>query len=62
MKRDQPELWEEACAFDESIRKIAANGKDQFVHSSATPLRQADLGDEHTPDLFLGECDGMCGV
>ena len=62
MKKDQPELWEEACAFDESIRKIAANGKDQFVHSSATPLRQANLGDEDTPELFLGECDGMCGV
>ena len=62
MKKNQPEIWEEACKFDETIRNIASNNKEQFVHSSAKPLRTADLGDEKTMDLFLGECDGMCGV
>ena len=62
MKKNQPEIWEEACKFDETIRNVASNNKEQFVHSSATPLRTADLGDEKTMDLFLGECDGMCGV
>ena len=62
MKKNQPEIWEEACKFDETIRNVASNNKEQFVHSSAKPLRTADLGDEKTMDLFLGECDGMCGV
>jgi len=29
---------------------------------SSISKRTANLGDEDTPDLFLGECDGMCGV
>jgi hypothetical protein len=62
MKKNDPVSWEEACQFDEAIRNVASNKVTQYVHNSATPLRTADLGDEHTPDLFLGECDGMCGV
>ena len=62
MKKNDPVSWEEACQFDEAIRNLTANKVTQYVHSSATPLRTANLGDEDTPDLFLGECDGMCGV
>jgi len=62
MKTNDPVSWEEACQFDEAIRKLGSKGDNQYVHSSAKPLRTADLGDDKTPDLFLGECDGMCGV
>lgn len=65
MKKNDPVSWEEACQFDDDLRKGKSFYKlkqNPFVHNSATPLRTADLGDEHTPDLFLGECDGMCGV
>ena len=63
MKKNDPVSWEIACQFDEKIRDNQKfKNITQYVHSSATRLRTADLGDDKTPDLFLGECDGMCGV
>lgn len=68
MKRDEPEEWDRACAFDDALRarrvtKLAAGIKGEiFVHRSMRPLRDADLGDESTLDMFGNECEGMCGV
>lgn len=68
MKREAPEEWARAVAFDYSLRKrratkLAAGIKGEiFVHRSMKPLEFADLGDEQTIDMFGNECEGMCGV
>jgi len=68
MKRDEPEEFGRAAAFDDALRvrrvaKLAAGIKGEiFVHRSMTPLRTADLGDDQTGDLFGNECEGLCGV
>ena len=64
---DEPE-WTLAVAFDDALRskriaKLAAGIKGEiFVHRSMTPLRDADLADMGTADLFGADCDGMCGT
>lgn len=68
LKQTRPEEWRRACEFDDALRerrvtKLAAGIKGEiFVHRSMKPLRDADLGDEYTIDMFGNECEGMCGV
>jgi len=68
MKRNEPQEWQRAIAFDAALRakrtaKLAAGIKGEiFIHRSMTPLASADLGDEETIDLFGNECLGLCGV
>lgn len=68
MKRNEPEEWARAVAFDHALRekrvvKLAAGIKGElFVHRSMRPLDEADLGDEDTIDMFGNECEGACGL
>ena len=66
LRDNDPEGFEDACQFDEAIRHNGSTLKgmnsQQYVHRSGVPLREADLEDNALGDLFLGECDGMCGV
>ena len=60
-----PEEFANAVAVDRAIR-VSANGKRrQFMHRSLKPLDQVDLStaeDRGQLNLFLNECEGMCGV
>lgn len=60
LRDNRPEDWAKAVAFDAAIRE---KDPDVFVHKSAVPLGQADLGESNNqPDLF-GSCDtGYCYV
>ena len=68
MKRNHPDEWARAVEFDNALRqqrtaKLAAGIKGEiFVHRSMKPLRDAELGDTQTIDMFGNECEGMCGV
>lgn len=71
IKTKQPDTFEKAAVFDESIRNMsnsnpsgqAAGIKGEiFIHRSMTPLRTANLKEDNTPDMFGNECEGMCGV
>lgn len=70
LRDEQPEAFAEALAIDEIIRPgmpgpKRPKGEQWFVHADRVPLSEVDLS---TPaergqlDLFLNECEGMCGV
>jgi hypothetical protein len=68
---EEPELFEEACEWDELIRDGSKRGlrQPQFLTRLLTPLRELPPMDElrrmeiDDTDLFAGDCSsGMCGV
>jgi hypothetical protein len=66
MKATDPESWAQAVAVDEAIRQDFAGSRERlYVHRSRNPLKDARLDAAHDrgqTDLFLDECEGMCGV
>ena len=68
MKRNHPQEWARAIEFDDALRtrrvaRLAAGIKGEiFIHRSMKPLRDAELGDTQTIDMFGNECEGLCGV
>lgn len=65
LRDNHPEEWEKAVAFDDAIRDMTMAGRERpaFVHRSCVPLKNAELDDhKDQADLFLAECEGMCGV
>lgn len=63
--RAGPIAWADALEVDKIIRKQAGFKGQQFMHSSRKPLDQVDLRthlEAGQPDLFMNECEGMCGV
>jgi len=70
MKANDPTSFADAVAVDHAIRAGVPGPrrpKDDawFVHSQRVPLDQVDLStaeDRGQLDLFLNECEGMCGV
>ncbi len=55
---DTPE-WREAVEIDRLLRKPGRT--PQYIHYSRRPLDEADFGTP-SPDHFINECEGMCGV
>lgn len=59
------EEFQDAVEVDRAIRHQPKIRSQQFMHRSLRPLEEVDLS---TPEergqlnLFLNECDGMCGV
>jgi hypothetical protein len=61
---DDDELAD-AIAVDAAIRKQPGFRGEQYMHRSLTPLSEVDLRSDAEigqADLFLNECEGMCGV
>jgi hypothetical protein len=62
-----PDEWADVVAIDRSLREGDARGQrhHKFMHRSMKPLDEVDLS---TPEergqlnLFLNECEGLCGV
>lgn len=65
MKRDAPDEFARAVAFDDSIRTLPRVTGTAYIHRSGMPLSEVDLStpeDHGQLGLFDGECEGMCGV
>lgn len=66
MREEDPDAFADAVAIDRMIRTGFRNlCGEVFLHSSCVPLDEADLdtlADKGQLDLFVDECDGMCGV
>jgi hypothetical protein len=70
MKANDPDAWAEAVAVDRAIRPgmpgpKRPEGTRWFVHADRVPLDEVDLStpeDRGQLNLFLNECEGMCGV
>jgi len=71
--RSRPAEWADAVAFDKAVRTPEAQrSKTQafmdnpvYLHRSLRPLDQVDLSTEEDHgqlNLFVNECEGLCGV
>lgn len=63
--RKSPNEWRDAMEVDAAIRKQTGFKGEQYMHRSLVPLDQVDLStpeDHGQFDLFMNECEGMCGV
>lgn len=60
-----PEEFADAVEVDNAIRRQSGSKGEQYMHRSLVPLSEVDL---RTPlekgqlDMFMNECEGMCGV
>lgn len=60
-----PEEFADAVEVDRAIRNQPGFRGQQFMHKSLKPLDQVDfstLEERGQMNLFLNECEGMCGV
>lgn len=70
MQIEDPTSFAEAISIDETIRPgmpgpRRPKGEEWFLHSDRIPLADVDLStaeDRGQLNLFLNECEGMCGV
>jgi hypothetical protein len=65
--RSRPDEWKQAVEMDKAIRDQTWRGfkGQQFMHRDCVPLDQVDLStaeDRGQLNLFINECEGMCGV
>ncbi|MDX0230313.1 hypothetical protein GOC14_07095 [Sinorhizobium meliloti] len=55
----------DAIEVDRKIRRQPGMKGEQFMHRSLRPLEEVDLSapsDRGQTDLFINECEGMCGL
>jgi len=60
-----PAEFTDACEVDRAIRDQPGMRGRQYMHASRRPLAEADLrtaGDRGQLNLFVNECEGLCGV
>lgn len=61
-----PESWADAVMLDKVIREPKRGMRSQqFMHRSCVPLDEVDFStaaDHGQVDMFINECEGMCGV
>jgi hypothetical protein len=60
-----PEEIADAIEVDEAIRDKAGIHGQRFMHRSRRPLSEVDLStdeDRGQLNLFINECEGMCGL
>lgn len=65
LRDSSPAEWNEVCEFDKSIRRCGGMRGDIFLHRSLMPIAQVDLRTDvelGQGDMFLTECEGMCGL
>ena len=70
LKDEEPEAFAEAVAFERAyqaakIQTVSEKGFVPFVHAARVPLDKVDLStdlERGQPDLFINECEGMCGI
>lgn len=67
MRDNRPEEWADAVEVDRAIRNHTWRGfrGQQFMHAQRVPLDHVDLStpeDHGQLNLFINECEGMCGV
>jgi 3'-phosphoadenosine 5'-phosphosulfate sulfotransferase (PAPS reductase)/FAD synthetase len=66
IRDNDAEAWADAVHVDQAIRTGFKGMKHElFLHRSGVPLDQVDLTtleDHGQLNLFLNECEGMCGV
>lgn len=63
MKRNRPDEFADACAFDEAVRTgLVGVEHSVYLHRSLVPLRDVEFDEDDVFGGFSNECKGMCGV
>lgn len=65
LKDNYPGEFAKAVAFDVAVRDMTMGGGKQpgYLHRSCQPLAGVDFDPQRDQvDLFVNECEGMCGV
>jgi len=68
LRDNDPEGWQRALEVDRRLREpvqVERFRGELYAHRSCTPLDQVDLStieDRGQLNLFLNDCEGMCGV
>jgi len=64
IKRNQPQEFAKACAYDEQHRNCTAAGAERpvYLHRSCKPLAEAVVDQGSLFDGFDAECAGLCGL
>lgn len=68
LRDNSPAEWQRACEIDAALRtpaQIARFRGELYVHPKRVPLAQVDLStaeDRGQLNMFINECEGMCGV
>ena len=63
--KGDPEAWTDAVEVDAAIRHQPGFRGEQFAHRSMVRLPQVDFSTDEERgqgNLFINECEGMCGV
>lgn len=67
LRDNSPEEWQDVLAMDEAMRKGNKRGfvATEYMHAQRVPLAEVDLTtmeDLGQMNMFMNECEGMCGV
>jgi hypothetical protein len=65
--KKRPDDWADVIQVDAAIRDATSKGfrGQQFMHAQRVPIGQVDLStaeDRGQLNLFINDCEGMCGV
>lgn len=64
--KSDPALWADAVTIDQIIREpVRGMRGKQYAHNSCRPLTDVDLStaeEKGQVNMFVNECEGMCGV
>jgi hypothetical protein len=63
--KSDPAAWADVIEVDRAIRRPVNHSGEQFMHASRKPIDEVDLStaeDRGQMNLFLNDCEGMCGV
>lgn len=64
LKTDDPAAFQQAVNYEKELQKVTAETLQTtlYLHRSCKPLDTVQFFDENQTDLFINECEGMCGV
>jgi hypothetical protein len=63
MKINDREAFDDAVEIDKLIRNTPRFKNAAYLHRSGLPLDEVDFGENQLDiDMFINECEGMCGV
>jgi len=66
LKREEPDEFAKAVAFEADMQRAAKDVPQMkgvpFLHRTMKPLAEVEFDEAHTSNLFINECEGMCGV
>ena len=65
LQETSPDEWREAIEFDKAIRNCGGMRGKMYIHRDCKPLGEVDIRtaeEAGQTNMFINECEGMCGV